>query len=721
MRTAGVLLASLLASSCTFSDPNAPASVAATLTLDDVLASRAITGSPPSTPQWAPDSSRLAFRWTAPGTRRARIWLASDGELRAIGEPGVGSMLWLPDSRGLVYLLGNKLLRTDLDGNSTEIAELAARPSDLAVSPDGQHLTFRRSGDLWLTDLADGATRKLTDIGKPPLSKVPAGRYRRNEVEVGPYIWGGPTYAWSPDSQRIAVHVVDRTGVRAVPFPNYLGEETDPNPVRRSYPGDPNESRRVGVLDVASGELRLLDLPEPTETRIAALQWSRQGRLLIDCESDTAVERSLYVLDANAEQPRLLWRDRRESRVYTTCESAWHPDGEHVIVLSDRADRYGLYALALDDPQPKLLSDPSADVLGGLTVADDGSIFYASNWPNPAERQVCRTSLAGTPDRRTRRPGENRGYPSPNGQALAIVHSSDLQPPELFAQFAPRDEVVQLTRSTPASFGERAWSEPRYVTFPSLSDDATLHARILEPVDLDRSRRYPVVFGPVYSNTVRNRWGGRYGLLQQLLVARGFVVVQVDVRGSTGYGRAFREQFLGDFAGRDLEDLASAVAYIESLPYVDPDGIGIWGSSYGGTLTAYSLLKKPGLFDAGVACAAAVDPHFFGGDDVAIVRRPATHPETFTRGAAQFADNLEDPLLLIHGMQDQIVPFKTVVDLAEALMRAGKDFDFAFAPLATHGWTGRPHYARYLLGKLLAHFERHLRDNGQRNEPRAGR
>ena len=64
-------------------------------------------------------------------------------------------------------------------------------------------------------------------------------------------------------------------------------------------------------------------------------------------------------------------------------------------------------------------------------------------------------------------------------------------------------------------------------------------------------------------------------------------------------------------------------------------------------------------------------------------------------------------------MQDQVVPFKTVVDLAEELMRQGKDFDFAFAPAATHGWTGRPHYARYLLGKLLAHFDRHFAADGR--------
>ncbi|MCK5942212.1 MAG: S9 family peptidase, partial [Planctomycetes bacterium] len=295
----------------------------------------------------------------------------------------------------------------------------------------------------------------------------------------------------------------------------------------------------------------------------------------------------------------------------------------------------------------------------------------------------------------------------PDGTRVAVLHGADDAPTDLFL-FGPDGRERRITDSTTAEFRRRERAVVRYVTFPSLVDDAVLHARILEPRGLDRSRRHPVIFGPVYSNTVRNRWGGFYAQLQQLMVERGYLVVQVDVRGSTGYGRAFREDFLADFAGRDLDDLESAVAYLEGLGHVDPDRIGIWGSSYGGTLTAYALLKKPGLFDAGVACAAAVDPRFFGSDDVAIVRRPDTHPEAFARGAAQYAAALEDPLLLIHGMQDQVVPFKTIIVLAEELMKAGKNFDMAFAPGGTHGWTGRRHHARYLLGKLLAHFDRHL-------------
>ena len=229
------------------------------------------------------------------------------------------------------------------------------------------------------------------------------------------------------------------------------------------------------------------------------------------------------------------------------------------------------------------------------------------------------------------------------------------------------------------------------------------------PPNIDSTKHYPVLFGPAYSNTVRNRWGGMNGMLQQYLaLEKGYIVVQVDVRGSTGYGREFREKFLMDWGGGDLNDLESAVTYMKTLPFVDASRFGIWGSSYGGTLTVYSLLKKPGLFQAGVAGAAATDPYLFGSDDVAIVRRPQSHPATFTRGALPYAGNLRDHLLLIHGMQDDVVPFSSAVALVEEFMKQGKDFDFAFAPAATHGWTQRPYYATYLLRKLVAHFDRYL-------------
>ncbi|MEO0480815.1 MAG: prolyl oligopeptidase family serine peptidase [Planctomycetota bacterium] len=688
------------------------------ITLDRLLFGPSLTGRSPSSLAWSPDGARLAFldeSLEKPGRMEIRTITANGGGDRGAtspyeGEAGVREFAWMPSGAHLVYLRGNELWKTDHQSRSERLFEFRHPASDLAVSPDGRFASVRMRGDLWLVELETGVLRQATSVYVRSISDVRFGRYRRPEVEVGPGIWGGPTYAWSKDSKTVAVHHVDRRGVRAVPFPFYLGDQTDPNLVRRGSPGEPNEARTVGLVDVDNLELTLLDLPNVDSTRIVDFSWSSSGRLLIDRDSDTAEDRWLHVYDPETAELSELWHDQRSSRIYTSAGSAWHSDGEHVVFLGDLADRYGLYAISASDREPRLLSQPGFDVTSPPLVTDSGDVFFQANDPSPYERQVFRVRLDGeAPVRLTTEPGENRPYPSPDGSHLATLRSSDQSPTELYLlDLVGKFGEQRITRSRPDSFEARGWAEARYLTFPSLVDETTLHARLLVPADFDETLAYPVLFGPVYSNTVRNRWGGFYANLQQLLVSKGYLVVQVDVRGSTGYGRQFREDFLGDFAGKDLEDLESAVRFLESQSFVDPDRIGIWGSSYGGTLTIYSLLKKPGLFDAGVACAAAVDPVFFGSDDVAIVRRPETHPEFFERGARQYARNLEDPLLLIHGMQDQVVPFKTVVDLAEELMRQGKDFDFAFAPAATHGWTRPNHYARYLLGKLIAHFDRHL-------------
>ena len=716
-----ILLIAFLIIGCSneVKEKNSTASNGSALSIDRILSKPSIAGVSPSSPAWSSDSRQLAFLWSESGSPGREIYVVkSDGSgIRQItskveGKGGVQMFVWSPNAKAIVYLRSGDLWQISLEDSKGErFTNTGGNKSNLKVSPNGRYASFLLDGDLWLFDLVSYELSQKTKVGVPSISKVPLGRYNRPDVEIGSYVWGGPTYAWSPDSRTIAVHYVDRRNMRKVPFPHYLGKETIANNVRRGYPGDPNEYRTIGFLSVESGDLNLLDLPSPTENRIAGFSWSSNGRLLLDRESDSATDRWLHTVNPVDGRLSEIWHDHRETRVYTSIASAWHSDGERVVFLSDLNDRYGLYLLTPGEDLPYLLTNKSFDVTGApLINVSANRIFFQSNEPSPYERHVFYVpDEGGVSTRVTSTPGQHRPYPSPDGMRVALLHNSDLRPTELYLMDT-RSELPesQITTSLNPEFIDISWAKPRYTTFKSQIDDHTLHARILEPANLKRGKKYPVIFGPAYSNTVRNRWSGIIGLLQQLMVQRGYIVVQVDVRGSTGYGREFREEFLMDFAGKDIEDLESAVKYLSTLPYIDLDRIGIWGSSYGGTLTIYSLFKKPGLFKAGVAGAAAVDPYFFGTDDVAIVRRPQSHPEAFNRGALQYADNLEDHLLIIHGMQDHVVPFKTTVVLAEELIRLGKDFDFVFAPGATHGWTRPNHYARYLFGKLLTHFDRYL-------------
>lgn len=691
-----------------------PSAAAAQLTLDDVANGARLAGSVPSALTWSPDGRTLAFTWdSAGGSGPRRVWLVgADGRgRRALSAEAAGAreLVWSRDARTLYALRGRSVVAIDaVGGDVRPLTDVAADAHDLTLAPNGAMLAWLSGGDLHVAPVSGGTARRLTSVGVPSVSTVGRGTYARLDREIGTATWasGAPSYAWSPDSRTIAAHLVDRREVRLVPFPWYLGDETTPNAMRRSYPGDANESRQVVLLDVAAGTSTTLPFERPTEVQVLNLAWSARGELLVDREADDATERWVHVVTPGS-APRLVYRDARATRIYTEHGSTWTARGDALLLTTDRDDRHRVFRVALGDTTPLPLTPATADVQGSAHALPDGEYAWLSSAPNPAERHLWRSGPRG-PVQVTMRAGVHRTVVSPDGRTAASLVSDDTTPPHLvLVPMRGGAERVVTTPGTPTLRGA-ALVAPQYVRFAGADAGDTLHAKVWLPRGVVPGTRVPVIFGPVYSNTVRNRWGGTYGLLQQLLVQRGYAVMQVDVRGSTGYGRAFREKFLFEWGGRDLDDLAAAKRWLGGTAWADTTRLGVFGSSYGGLVTVWAMLTRPGLFQAGVAGAAAVDPRFYGSDDVAITRRPATHPDAFNRRAAQYAAGLRDPLMLIHGLMDDVVPFKTIADLHEALVAAGKDVDLVVSPSATHGWTANPATARHLLGKLVRHFETHL-------------
>jgi dipeptidyl-peptidase-4 len=721
------------------------------LAVERVAALPSLIGTAPASPTWSPDSRWLAFRWNDAGWPFRDIWMvAADGsglrrvtdlqrthpdppppagsstealaaQAAARARGGVSEIVWTRDSQALLFTVRGALFEIAATGGSPRQLPVGNGVSDVSLSPDGAHIAFLRDGDLWIWPRGSNtAPERMTSIALPGIARVPLGTYNRADREVGTGIWGADwlPYSWAPDGRRIAVHIVDRQHIRRVPFPSYLGTETVVSELRRGYPGDENERRSLALLDVGSKRLEPIAVEEPGHRAISDFEWSRDGRLLVDQVSDTGIDRWLWVLDAPGRTPRVVWRDSRATRIYPAYLARWHADGRRILLVADIGERDHLYLLDPDatTPTPVAVTSGAWDVAGERGTANvqfgGDAVLFTGTIKNPYERQVYRTRAGdAAPVAITTLSGVHVPVVSPDGRHLASLWSDDTTPPELvMLEARPGASERRVTSSPRPEFAKHAWARPRYATFKNAVDGFDVHARILEPPALDRSRRHPVIFGPVYSNTVRNRWGGLNGTLQQFLVQQGYIVVQVDVRGSVGYGRAFREAFLMDYGGKDLDDLEAVVNGLKALPYVDGGRIGVWGSSYGGLLSVFALLKKPGLFAAGVAGAPAVDPYAFGPDDVAITRAPKTHPEAFVRGSAlHLGENLRDPLLIIHGLMDDVVPFRTTMALAERLMLLGKDFDLATAPAATHAWTAREHYAIYFFRKLVQFFDRHLK------------
>jgi len=698
-------------------------------TLERILSRRpALSGTSPTAPGWSPDGKLLAFLWNDRAMPERQIWVVDrDGtrprrltETRSPG--GVSELAWLPGRR-LLYLEAGEVRRIDAgEGKPVVLAPAAGARSDLTVSPDGRTAAWIEDGDLWLLPLDGGGPVRATQVAVKRIG-YGSGVYDRLDVEIGRSAWDDklpPT--WSPDGKVIAVEYVDRRHVDAFPIPDYLPPEASLDHVRRGAPGEVNDLRTVALLDVASRKLRLVELPEPKRWKIVALAFSPKGPLLVDRETDDSIDRAVQLVNPATGALTEMWTDHRTSRQYNQVTSIWHPDGKRILLTGDLDDWYRLYLLTPGSRELTPLTSGPHDVLGAA-IAPPGasSIHVVSNDPSPAERQVFRIPAGGgTQVRVSTLPGENEPFVSPDGATVAFLHSDDAMPTELYIGSR------RITHSPPPEFDRVRWGRVEYRSFPSTTAGVPIHVRMIIPADLDPKRRYPVLFGPVYTNSVRNEWNvrsvwhARWAGLQHLLVQQGYVLVQVDGRGSTGYGRAFREKFLMTWGVDDLDDYQDAVNGMKTLPFVDPGRIGLFGSSYGGLLTVALLFKKPGLFQAGVAGAPPVDPRYYGSDDVAITRTPATHPEVFgeKRRMASFAAGLRDPLLIIHGMADDVVPFQTSVVLAQAMVEAGKTFEFAFTPTATHHWTAKDEDARYLLGRLVDFFERWI-PPGPRDRPTA--
>jgi dipeptidyl-peptidase 4 len=701
------------------------------LTIDRLYSLPWIIGTKPENPVWSPDSQRLAFLWNDEGTNFYDVWLADEKTgkpvrltsmprpespadagtdikkleqvARAETDQGVSAVIWAPDGAHLIFTFHGQLYLL-LPGQAPQrLLDSGTSQQSAASAPRTNRVAYISGGNLWVATLDDG---------RPVINKVYSPG--RDEVSV-------EEFHWSNDGTSLAFVEVDASHVPTRGIPDYLGEETRLVQVKRPFPGEPSESRRMGIISADGGSVQWAELGGDPLDLIFGVTWSPDSKTLLVDKSDLYIkDRRLLLIDPQTGHAKLLLRESDPKNVTAEWWSDWAPDGHGVYFISDRDNDYHVYYEPLTGGQPKAITAGDWAVFTAEVSAPGNALFVVTNEGKREERHLFRVPLTGgDPQPLTEKPGTHTPVISPDGRSFADIYSSDSTPPDLYLLKAERSSaagvtVQQLTHSPLPEFSQYHWVTPIYVDFPNANDGTMLHARMTLPPDFDRTKKYPAILGSVYSNTVHNQWGGRifhptWGL-DQYLAQQGYVILNVDISGSSGYGKVFRQRICMDYGGVDVEDLYSGVRYLVRQGFVDENRVGIWGSSYGGLLTTMSLFKKPGVYKAGVAGAPATSLFHALTGEMRTMMAPQDHMEQYAKSSSFLkSGGLQDHLMIIHGMRDDTVLFKDSITLEQRLILQGKDVELIVLPNAPHGWdTEGMAQTRYAYHKLVDYFQKYL-------------
>lgn len=492
--------------------------------------------------------------------------------------------------------------------------------------------------------------------------------------------------------------------------------------------GDVQPETRIGLLETATGKVTWLDLyppdsaaaeeeagvegagkearPSPPrngdhpDLAIASfVGWNESGtRGLLFSVSFDYKDWWLHALDPTTGELTLLASLHDDAWVGGPCFfgcAGWIPGSERAYYVSEETGYAHLYTVNADGSDRRALTSGEWEVLSVEIPEDRRGFLLQTSEASPFEQHVYTLSFDGSRKTRiTRGKGSFRAVPSPDGKRMAVIHSRSNRPPELFlGDLREGAELTQVTVSPTPEWLTFPWIEPEIVRFRA-RDGVMVPARIYRPADLGAEPNGAgVIFvhGAGYLHNVHDYWSSYYReyMFHHFLAANGYTVLDIDYRGSAGYGRDWRTAVYRWMGGKDLDDQVDGARYLVESEGIDPGRIGIYGGSYGGFITLMALFKEGDVFRAGAALRSVTDwAHYNHWYTSRILNLPQDDEEAYRRSSPiYFADGLKGDLLIAHGMVDTNVHFSDVVRLAQRLIELGKEnWELAVYPVENHGF-----------------------------------
>jgi dipeptidyl aminopeptidase/acylaminoacyl peptidase len=674
------------------------------------------TAEPETNPQFTRDGRRVAF------TRGNNLYVLSldSGlleELTDIRLPGAADAPQSPASGG----------RGGRGGGGRG----AATASEEQKGTDSQEFLKKEEKDL-LEVIRDRAAKREEDEAR-----------RKRENPRKPFrLTTGQTIAslqLTPDEKYVIAGVSEAgTGAKTTVVPNYVTESgyTEDIPSREKV-GDNQNRVKLAILSVETGEVKWVDHGRKQETpaktdgkadagadasrdvQLSQPIWSEDGtKAVLLARAGDNKDRWILALDEATGKTRVVAHDHDDAWLDGPGANVlgWLKGDRDIYFQSERTGYSHLYRVALDGGEPKALTSGTWEVNGVALSKNKSRFFLTTSEVSAAEHHIYEMGTdGGARTKLTSLPGGHTCVLSPDDRWFADLYSFTNKPPELYVEEARAGAVENKLTSSPSSdFWQYAWQDAPIVTFPA-RDGALLHARLYKSSNFRRGGPAVVfVHGAGYLQNVHRWWSSSYSheyLFHHLLMERGYIVIDVDYRGSAGYGRAWRTGIYRHMGAKDLEDNVDAARWLVAQHGVDPKRIGIYGGSYGGFITLMAMFTQPDVFAAGAALRPVTNWANYNHPYTSnILNLPQIDAEAYRQSSPiYFAQGLKGALLICHGMADTNVHFQDTVELVQRLIELRKEnWELAVFPVENHGFVQPSSWADEYK-RILDLFEKNLK------------
>ena len=631
---------------------------------------------------------------------------------------GIVSYRWSPDSRKLLFGIGEQLWLYDLDAKpGAEMRSLTPTGLDVIdaqVSPRGHFVSFLSKQNLYTIDLKTGLSYQLTRDGKGLVHNGEAEFVAQEEMDRSTGYW------WAPDDSAIAFERYDESGVDEVKRTEVYADRTETVSQRYPAAGRANVKVQLGLVKPRSDRARWIDLGRDRDIYLARVAWTPDASA-IAYQRETRDQRllELRIVDVSGLYQHTLLSETSPTWINLHDDLRFLKNEDALIWASERDGHKHLYVFGTGGRERRALTRGDWDVDKLLAVDEAaGLVYFSAGREDPLQQHVYASRLDGSDAASPRRISSGEGWHDAvfGESAAAYIDSySDPATPPQVSLRKPDGSLVAWIEHNELKAGHPYWPyndsrvDPEFGTLAA-DDGQKLYYRVYKPGNFDPKKRYPVFmtyYGGPGRQYVNRAWGNHF---EQYMAQHGYVVFALDNRGTPRRGRAFSDAIFKELGKVEVADQLAGIAWLKQQPYVDAQHIGVFGWSYGGYMTLMLLAKGSDQLAAGVAVAPVTDWTLY---DTHYTERyldtPQKNADGYERsGVEHWLAGLKSPLLLVHGMADDNVLFANSTKLMADLQKRGTQFRLMTYPGGKHGLS-TPAMRKHVYTLITDYFDEMLK------------